>query len=63
MIQLLHLVFVFTPGANLVTDEFSCQSASDEFNMNLFANRTKPIAKTCKRALYMNKWTLNNEFG
>ena len=28
--QLLHLVFVFTPAANLVMDEFSCQS--DEFN-------------------------------
>ena len=37
MIQLLHLVFVFTPAANLVTDEFSCQSdkfksQSYEFN-------------------------------
>ena len=37
MTQLLHLVFVFTPAANLVTDEFSCQSdefksQSDEFN-------------------------------
>jgi len=35
--QLLHLVFVFTPAANLVKDEFSCQSdefksQSDEFN-------------------------------
>ena len=28
--QLLHLVFVFAPAANLVTDEFSCQS--DEIN-------------------------------
>ena len=26
---MVHLVFVFTPVANLVTDEFSCQS--DEF--------------------------------
>ena len=37
MTQLLHLVFVFTPAANLVTDEFLCQSdefksQSDEFN-------------------------------
>ena len=30
MTQLLHLVFVFTPAANLVTDEFKSQS--DEFN-------------------------------
>ena len=30
MTQLLHLVFVFTPAANLVTDKFSCQS--DELN-------------------------------
>ena len=29
MTQLLHLVFVFTQAANLVMDEFSCQS--DEF--------------------------------
>ena len=37
MTQLLHLVFVSSPVANLVTDEFSCQSdefksQSDEFN-------------------------------
>jgi len=37
MTQLLHLFFVFTPAANLVTDEFSCQNdefeiQSDEFN-------------------------------
>ena len=35
--QLLHLVFMFTPAANLVTDEFLCQrdefkSQSEEFN-------------------------------
>ena len=36
--QLLHLVFVFTPAANLVTEEFSAnfrdefKSQSDEFN-------------------------------
>ena len=30
MTQLLHLVFVFIPAANLVTDEFKSQS--DEFN-------------------------------
>ena len=29
MIKLLHLVFKLTPAANLVMDEFSCQS--DEF--------------------------------
>jgi len=61
--QLLHLVFVFTPAANLVTDKFSCQS--DEFNgkwdefirTNSFANgtksiakRTNSIAKTCIKA-------------
>jgi len=55
MTQLLHLVFVFTPAANLVTDEFSCQSdefksQSDEFNSiangtNSFAKATKSIAK------------------
>ena len=37
MTQLLHLVFIFTPAANLVTDEFVCQSnefksQSNEFN-------------------------------
>ena len=30
LLQLLHLVFMFAAAANLVTDEFSCQS--DEFN-------------------------------
>ena len=63
MTQLLHLVFVFTPAANLVMDEFSCQSdefksQSDEFNCqpNSFANgmkstakRTNSIAKTCNK--------------
>ena len=29
--QLLHLVFVFTPAANLVTDEFSVPCQSDKF--------------------------------
>ena len=47
--HLLHLVFVFTPGANLVKDQFSCQS--DKFKsqmMNSIANRTNSFAKTCK---------------
>ena len=53
--ELLYLVLMFTPAANLVVNEFSCQS--DEFNSqrtNSFANgmksiakRTNSIAKTC----------------
>jgi len=58
--QLLHLVFVFTPAANLVTDEFSCKvmklkakatnsiaNGTNSFanRMNSFANGTKSIVK------------------
>ena len=47
--QLLHLVFVFTPAANLVTDEFSCQSEvtnSKAKATNSIANRTNSFANT-----------------
>ena len=50
MKQLLHLVFVFTAAANLVTDKFLCKY--DEFNCktnklltNSIANRTSSTAK------------------
>ena len=50
MTQLLHLVFVFTPVANLVTDKFRAKMMnsrqSDNNGINSFANGMKSIAKT-----------------
>ena len=49
MTQLLHLVFVFTPAANLVTDEFSCQSQSDEFNSQRDEFICQPDEVNCQK--------------
>ena len=48
MAQLLHLVFVFTPAANLVMDEFFVAT-------NSIANGTNSIAKTCNIRNIVNK--------
>jgi len=74
--QLLHLVFVFTPAANLVTDEFSCKSQSDKFicqqdefifQRDEVAKRMNSIAKTCivvnkprQYAQYLSLFTATN---
>jgi len=45
MTQLLHLVFVLTPAANLVMEEFSCQRENSKAKAtNSIANRTNSIA-------------------
>ena len=49
MTQLLHLVFMSTPAANLLTDEFLCQSANSKAKAtNSIANRTNSFANGMK---------------
>jgi len=75
MIQLLHLLFVFTPAANLVMDEFSCQSAkatnskakamnSKAKAMDSIANGTNSFANgtksTAKTCIHYNMYIQGN---